>query len=88
MRKHETARDPIEFAVAADAARNYYVGIRRADYDRQHTGNSHYATSGGDVWLSAKRSKDSMIVYFLNVRSLPIYLERRQPPLRPATEAW
>jgi len=28
----------MEFAVAADAARNYYVGIRRADYDRQHTG--------------------------------------------------
>ena len=26
------------FAVAADAARNYYVGIRRADYDSQHTG--------------------------------------------------
>ena len=26
------------FAVAADAAGNYYVGIRRADYDSQHTG--------------------------------------------------
>jgi len=26
------------FAVAADAAGNYYVGIRRADYDIQHTG--------------------------------------------------
>jgi peptidylamidoglycolate lyase len=26
------------FAVAADAAGNYYVGIRRADYDTQHTG--------------------------------------------------
>ena len=26
------------FAVAADAARNYYVGIRRADYDSHHTG--------------------------------------------------
>jgi peptidylamidoglycolate lyase len=26
------------FAVAADAAGNYFVGIRRADYDTQHTG--------------------------------------------------
>ena len=26
------------FAVAADAAGNYYLGIRRADYDTQHTG--------------------------------------------------
>jgi peptidylamidoglycolate lyase len=26
------------FAVAADAAGNYYVGIRRADYDTRHTG--------------------------------------------------
>jgi peptidylamidoglycolate lyase len=26
------------FAVAADGAGNYYVGIRRADYDSQHTG--------------------------------------------------
>jgi peptidylamidoglycolate lyase len=26
------------FAVAADAAGNFYVGIRRADYDSQHTG--------------------------------------------------
>jgi peptidylamidoglycolate lyase len=26
------------FAVAADAAGNYYLGIRRADYDSQHTG--------------------------------------------------